>query len=252
MRNNIEVEIYINKENKGFLGKGRVMLLELINKYGSILKAAKEMNMSYKAAWDIVDSLNNISEKPLVIAKAGGRKGGQTYLTEEGKKLIERYKKLEEIFRDLSKKDLEILTGGIIMNISARNKIFVEIESIKKDLVNTEIVGKTKDGNKLVSVITNEATEELNIKEKDKAIFIFKSSDVLISTDENLKISSRNRLKGVVVEVIEGAVNSEVKLKVGDIIITAVITNDAVKELNLEEGKEAIALIKATNILVAK
>ena len=55
----IKGNFWIEKDNKSFLGKGRIELLKNIQRYGSISKAAKEMKMSYKAAWDAVDIINN-------------------------------------------------------------------------------------------------------------------------------------------------------------------------------------------------
>ena len=66
-----------------------------------------------------------------------------------------------------------------------------------------------------------------------------------------MKLSARNQLKGTIVEIQEGAVNAIVKINVGnDNIITADITLQSVKELNLTVGKEVVAIIKATNVMV--
>ncbi|EEI83252.1 TOBE domain-containing protein [Anaerococcus tetradius] len=67
-----------------------------------------------------------------------------------------------------------------------------------------------------------------------------------------MKISARNTIKGKVVEVVEGAVNGIVKIDIGNgTIITSSITNNAIEELGLEKGKEAYAVIKASNVMVA-
>jgi molybdate transport system regulatory protein len=91
----INLNFWIEKDNKSFLGKGRIQLLKLIDKYGSISKAAKEMNMSYKAAWDAVDIMNSLSKEPIVKKQSGGRGGGGTYLTKYGRELIKSFDKLE-------------------------------------------------------------------------------------------------------------------------------------------------------------
>ena len=65
-----------------------------------------------------------------------------------------------------------------------------------------------------------------------------------------MKISARNQLKGVVVDIQTGAINSLVVLKVGDAEIKASITNDAVEDLGLKTGDEAYAIIKASNVMV--
>ena len=66
-----------------------------------------------------------------------------------------------------------------------------------------------------------------------------------------MKLSARNQLKGTIVAIQEGAVNAIVKINVGnDNIITADITVQAVKELGLAVGKEAVAVIKSTSVMV--
>lgn len=65
-----------------------------------------------------------------------------------------------------------------------------------------------------------------------------------------MKISARNRLKGKIVEVVLGATTAHVRIDVGGSIITAAITNDAVNELGLAAGREAYALIKASDVIV--
>lgn len=66
-----------------------------------------------------------------------------------------------------------------------------------------------------------------------------------------MKISARNQLKGTVIEVIKGATTSHVRIDIGTAIVTASITNEAVDELKLVKGKPAIAVIKASDVMVA-
>ncbi len=66
-----------------------------------------------------------------------------------------------------------------------------------------------------------------------------------------MKISARNILKGKVVSIVKGATTAHVRLDVNGAIITASITNEAVDELGLSVGKEAAAVIKASDVMVA-
>jgi molybdopterin-binding protein len=67
-----------------------------------------------------------------------------------------------------------------------------------------------------------------------------------------MKLSARNVLKGKVLKIVKGAVNSEVTLELseGDQVVS-IITNSSVENLGLEEGKEAYAVIKASNVMLA-
>jgi len=67
-----------------------------------------------------------------------------------------------------------------------------------------------------------------------------------------MKLSARNILKGEVVNVVKGAVNAEVTLQLpGGAQIVSVITNNSVENLGLKKGKEAYAVIKASNVMIA-
>lgn len=66
-----------------------------------------------------------------------------------------------------------------------------------------------------------------------------------------MKISARNQLKGTIVDVTKGATTSHVRIDIGGAVVTASITNEAVDQLGLAKGRPAIAVIKASDVLVA-
>ena len=104
---NIESRFWIEKDGQTYLGSGRISLLEEIEKTGSITKAAKGMGMSYKRAWELVEKMNSIADEPLVIKETGGKNGGGTILTGQGKKIITEFRKLEEKSKEFIKSQLE-------------------------------------------------------------------------------------------------------------------------------------------------
>ncbi|GAA4129301.1 molybdopterin-binding protein [Aminobacter aganoensis] len=65
-----------------------------------------------------------------------------------------------------------------------------------------------------------------------------------------MKLSARNQIKGKIVEVTKGATTSHVRIDIGGAVITASITNEAVDELKLAVGKNAHAIIKASDVMV--
>ncbi|GAB4030823.1 winged helix-turn-helix domain-containing protein [Spirosoma gilvum] len=89
-----------------FMGIGRLELLEHIRQTGSINQAAKAMNMSYKRAWDLVQSMNTQAESPLVSTQTGGEKGGGTIITETGQKYLTYYRGLHERFQTFIEAEL--------------------------------------------------------------------------------------------------------------------------------------------------
>lgn len=101
--------IWIEGRDGTFLGYGRIVLLERIKQYGSITEAAKSMNMSYRHAWELVDSMNRQSKSPLVETATGGKGGGGARLTDAGEKAIGSFCKLYERFQDFLKKEVRRL-----------------------------------------------------------------------------------------------------------------------------------------------
>lgn len=87
--------IWLTRNERNFLGRGRIELLRHIDKTGSIAKAAKLMKMSYKSAWDAVDAMNRNAGFLLVERTSGGRDGGGSRLTSEARKLIECFERIE-------------------------------------------------------------------------------------------------------------------------------------------------------------
>ena len=80
--------LWIEGPEGTFLGYGRVVLLERIREHGSISAAARSMEMSYRHAWDLVDSMNRQSRKPVVEKTTGGRGGGGAGLTAAGERAV--------------------------------------------------------------------------------------------------------------------------------------------------------------------
>ena len=77
------------------IGPGKIKLLELIEATGSISAAGRQMGMSYRRAWLLVDALNHCFREPLVAAQVGGVKGGGASLTAFGRAVVEHYRAIE-------------------------------------------------------------------------------------------------------------------------------------------------------------
>ena len=255
---NLTLEIF----NQPFLLEKRIELLIAIKRTGSISKAAKEVPMSYKAAWEAIEAMNNLSTTPIVQRETGGLGGGGTKLTPYGENLIETF----EILRNEQKKFLKNLSqftdinSGTLkdirrlsMQISARNQIAGTVELIANGTVNAEVYIKLKSGYTIISVITNTAVNNLNLKVGDDVVAIFKSNTVLITTDIALNISARNKFLGTVDTINKGEINSELIIDIGNgDKIASIITTNSIESLNIQEKKEVCAIIKASNVMLGK
>ncbi len=91
----VRLVLRIDFDDERYIGHGRIELLELIGKHGSILKAAKAMNMSYKRAWYLVDDFSACFSEPLVARQHGGKGGGSAALTDFGCEVVARYRRME-------------------------------------------------------------------------------------------------------------------------------------------------------------
>jgi len=90
----VKSRIWIETQDGMFLGYGHVKLLEAIISLGSLSKAAKSLNMSYKKAWNLTDALNKKAIKEVVSTSVGGKDGGGAKVTNFGKELIKKFEDL--------------------------------------------------------------------------------------------------------------------------------------------------------------
>ncbi len=110
---NARSRVWVLVHQNSFLGEGRVALLREIERSGSINKAAAAMNMSYLKAWKLIDAMNKLSGRPLVVRTSGGKGGGGTVLTEHGIQMI-------QLYEDLNKRCEKFLADELdkLMNVS--------------------------------------------------------------------------------------------------------------------------------------
>lgn len=109
----VEGHIWVEGFEGTFLGMGRVLLLEKIRECGSITKAASSLEMSYRKAWELVESMNRQAGKPLVVATTGGKGGGGAVLTEAGERAIRLFGELDAEFASFREKMNRIAKKGV-------------------------------------------------------------------------------------------------------------------------------------------
>lgn len=92
----VKSKVWLEKDGELVFGVGKSLILKAIGETGSINKAAKKMNMSYRHAWSYIRSAEKRLERPLLIKIKGGKEGGGAVLTDYAKDLLEKFEKLEE------------------------------------------------------------------------------------------------------------------------------------------------------------
>jgi len=103
----------IDFENGSQIGHGKIRLLELIAQHGSISRAAKEMNMSYRRAWLLSDEMNRMFKTPVLETQHGGAGGGAARLTSFGHAVIGHYRAMEAQSMKIFGKELAELERGL-------------------------------------------------------------------------------------------------------------------------------------------
>lgn len=110
MTSKVQFRLRIYQGDSIAIGPGKVALLEAIAETGSISAAARQLGMSYRRAWVLIDETNRSLASPAVATAAGGAHGGGTALTPVGDALVRHYRAVEATARTAAAPDLAALT----------------------------------------------------------------------------------------------------------------------------------------------
>lgn len=108
------ITIRIDFDKSRQIGPGKIRLLELIGEHGSISAASRQMGMSYRRAWGLIENLNAIFAAPLIIAHTGGTGGGSAELTETGREVIRCYREIEDAAAAVRAAELKRLDSFLV------------------------------------------------------------------------------------------------------------------------------------------
>ena len=251
------------KTDMDFLRSDRIALLEKIDECGSINKAAKLVGMSYKTAWDSINSMSNRSEKPLFVRTAGGKSGGGTTLTEEGKELVRKYRliqkehekfltSLEDKMLDVDVNNLYRFLEKVSSKVSARNAFIGKVVNVVKGEVKSEVTMAIQGGGRIIAIITNASVESLGLHEGIFAYAIIKANSVIIgSGDSDLMVSLSNKLQGKIISLESHVITTDVIVELpGGNTISAIIPNECARSLDLKKGDVVYAMFNAASVIL--
>ena len=262
----LDGSLWMTVDGASFGGPGRVALLEQVAATGSITQAAKAMKMSYKAAWDAIDTMNNLAGEPLVLRAAGGKGGGGTRLTERGTQVVAQFKRLHALHRSFvaqlndlgpdAMPDLSLLRR-LSMKISARNQLFGRVTRVLDGAVNSEVeLELARHGaappQHVCAIVPRDSVSELGLAPGVEAFALIKASSVMLASDlEGVRLSARNQLQGRVMRVQPGAVNAEVVVELPNgVALAAMVTQASADALHVEVGQSVTALFKASSVII--
>ncbi|MFJ4607492.1 TOBE domain-containing protein [Pseudomonas atacamensis] len=185
----------------------RIALLQHIAEQGSITRAAKSAGLSYKAAWDAIDELNNLAQKPLVERVVGGKGGGGARLSSEGERVLRLYQKLQalqaqvlEAAEDAS--DLDLL-GRLMLRTSARNQLHGTVAAIqaqgRNDLIRLELA----EGIGLEAQITHDSTLHLELHTGSDVMALIKAGWLELLGADQPATPGHNVLRGTIEAILD-------------------------------------------------
>ena len=211
------------------LSDNRIRLLEAIDRCGSLNRAAREVPVSYKAAWAALDVMNNLAPEPLVERSTGGAGGGGTKLTEYAHQLIRLYRAMESSQQDIldrigtlpaAESDapaLRTLIRRLAMKTSARNQFSTQVVELVDRGGVVDVVlglgglggqdgqdGQDSGGPRLIATITPESVENLELRPGSEVFALIKAPVVQITTTAPRRLAGRNVLAGPVTALRPG------------------------------------------------
>jgi len=213
------------------LGDKRIRLLEAIALHGSLNRAARAVPLSYKAAWDALDEMNNLAEAPLVVRTIGGAGGGGTRLTEHGLQLVALYRAMESSQQDLLDRvsspralaaavaasnddsgELRTLLRRMSMRTSARNQLAGTVLGVRTAGGLSQVRLRLEGDEELVAAITPESAETMALRPGSAAYALVKAPWVRITASAPRRSTLRNAYEGTIAQVQTGAARTQIVL----------------------------------------
>lgn len=185
----------------------RIALLAHIAEQGSITRAAKSAGISYKAAWDAIDELNNLAASPLVERSVGGRGGGGAKLSLEGQRVLRLYQKLQLLQAQVleaaeDSDDLDLL-GRLMLRTSARNQLHGRVSAIRAqgriDTVELTLAG----GLRIEAQITHDSTLRLELEPGTPVVALIKAGWLELQALGQPITAGHNGLTGSIEQILD-------------------------------------------------
>ena len=234
----------------------RIALLAHIAEQGSITRAAKSAGLSYKAAWDAIDELNNLAQKPLVERSVGGKGGGGAKLTVEGERVLRLYQRLQVLQAQVLGSDEDTrdfnLLGRLMLRTSARNQLHGQVIAIdshgRNDLIHLQLSGDLS----LSAQITHDSTQRLELEVGVEVVALIKAGWLELLAPEQPATLGHNCLSGLIEAIFDADDGpSEVRIALPNGQVLCALAQPAVLEaLNAGEGQPIQVQFAPGNVLL--
>ncbi|POY79164.1 molybdenum-dependent transcriptional regulator [Pseudomonas amygdali pv. morsprunorum] len=234
----------------------RIALLQHSAEQGSITRAAKSAGLSYKAAWDAIDELNNLAQKPLVERSVGGRGGGGAKLSLEGERVLRLYQRVQALQAQVleaaeDSSDLDLL-NRLTLRTSARNQLLGRIVSITRqghnDQVRLQLAGEVF----IEAQVTHDSTLRLELENGTEVVALIKAGWLELHADNSEETNGNNCLIGRIDNVTDAEDGpSEVRITLpGGQTLCALATPEHLHAQQLKTGATVQARFAASLVLL--
>ena len=227
-------------------------LLEAVAESGSIRAAASHCQMSYKAAWDAIQSLSELVKHPLVIRQSGGQRGGGALLSEQGKRFLAICRRLEQEQAWLAN-ELQTVVESFDsyypfqyryqLKSSARNQLFGEVSSIQTSALKANVGIKLAGNLQLQAEITAASAAYLALENGTPLFALIKAPWVGLSDSQQ----SVNSLPCRVESVTTGVQCNEVLLEMAN---GEPLVADVAPEVQYPQGAHCFAHIPPAQMIL--
>ncbi|RMO84207.1 Molybdate transport regulator ModE [Pseudomonas syringae pv. tagetis] len=234
----------------------RIALLQHIAEQGSITRAAKSAGLSYKAAWDAIDELNNLAQKPLVERSVGGRGGGGAKLSVEGERVLRLYQRVQALQAQVletaeNSSDLDLL-NRLTLRTSARNQLLGRIVAITRQGHHDQIRLQLADEEFIEAQVTHDSTLDLGLEVGTDAVALIKAGWLELHAQHVEVTNGNNCLVGQIESVIDADDGpSEVRIKLpSGLTLCALATPAHLQAQQLKTGVTVQAGFAASFVLL--
>jgi molybdate transport system regulatory protein len=250
--------LQLDKDGAPFLLAARIDLLEAIDRSGSITQAARDIGLSYKAAWDAVDAMNNQADAPLVLRATGGRHGGGTRLTDYGRRVVTLVRAIEGEYQQmlalLDERNRDFaeyrrLMRRLSLQTSARNQWVGRVLEIRLGMVQAEVLLQLDDSTALLSAVSAASVERLGLRPGVEISAMVKAVATTV-THGVATPQGPNRWHATVSEVNAAAERAEVTAALaGGRTVTGIVTVDTAGH-SFALGDAVTVSFDATSVLL--
>lgn len=188
---NPDILLTLKYSNALFADARRIALLKAIHQTGSLSQAAKQIGISYKTAWDAINDINRLSDKPFFITATGGKGGGGTTLSDYAIRFIDLYDLLTKMQTDafgilkneaIPLNDVLKVAAKVSLQTSARNQLYGVIESIDLNEISARVSVLLQDQQTKICVyVTHASVTRLKLSVGKDIVLLIKAPQIELS-----------------------------------------------------------------------